>query len=135
MGVSRSARVILASVALALPACQAVVGEVPVAPKLADPVENPDASKYVGTASCSAMACHGSVDPHRDSKVQQDEYTRWVRQDKHATAYATLFDEKAKEMVRRLAEPGKPVTAAHEDRRCLACHASAPREQPQLRHD
>src|SRR6266849_2533753 len=47
-------------------------------------------SKYVGPGSCSATACHGSVQPRHETKVLQNEYSTWVLQDKHAKAQQVL---------------------------------------------
>src|ERR1700689_2516213 len=46
----------------------------------------------VGTASCSARGCHGSIEPAADpERCRQNEYTQWTH-DRHADAYRVLFD-------------------------------------------
>src|SRR5206468_3122782 len=81
----------------------------------------------VGTGRCSARACHGSLSPapQPDPKLtarlplQRDEYTRWLAHDKHASAYAVLFEERSKRIARNL-----NIGPAHEAERCLACHTN-----------
>jgi len=78
-----------------------------------------------GAGSCSATACHGSMAPAaRDeypSRVLRNEHTTWITQDRHADAYRVLFSARSKQMAARLS--GGQV-AAHQDKRCLACHAT-----------
>lgn len=80
-----------------------------------------------GAGSCSATACHGSMAPAaRDeypSRVLRNEHTTWLTQDRHADAYRVLFSQRSKEMASRLSS-GKVKVAAHQDQRCLACHAT-----------
>ena len=74
----------------------------------------------IGTGSCSARGCHGSIEPVSDPKqCQQNEYTHWM-QDPHADAYRTLFSERSQSIVKRLGGMKK----AHEEPRCLACHTN-----------
>jgi hypothetical protein len=81
-----------------------------------------NALPLVGTASCSARGCHGSVEPAADpDRCGQNEYTRWAH-DRHADAYRVLFDERARNIVKHLGG----VSMAHEDPRCLACHVTPP---------
>src|ERR1043166_283979 len=50
------------------------------------------ATPFVGTPSCSARGCHGSIEPDADpARCQQNEYTQWMR-DLHADAFRTLFN-------------------------------------------
>jgi hypothetical protein len=74
----------------------------------------------IGSASCSARGCHGGIEPASDpTRCQQIEYTSWTR-DSHADAYRTLFNERSKRIVKLLGGD-KP---AHDEPRCLACHAN-----------
>jgi hypothetical protein len=81
-----------------------------------------------GAGSCSATACHGSTSPAaRDAYPSQklvlrNEHTTWISQDRHANAYGVLFSSRSREMATRLNQGKVP---AHEDARCLACHATA----------
>ncbi len=87
----------------------------------------------VGSASCSAQACHGRVEPRPgEQEILRNEYTTWVREDRHARAYEVLLREDSREMARRLG--GEP---AHQSKRCLACHSSPalPGERPPRRHE
>jgi hypothetical protein len=54
--------------------------------------------KYVGPGSCSAVACHGGIQPHMTTKVLQNEYSTWVTQDKHARAYTALTGTLGRQM-------------------------------------
>ena len=79
-----------------------------------------NATPLVGTASCSARGCHGSIDPApAPERCQQNEYATWSR-DPHADAYRTLFSERTRQMNRLLGSDMLP----HDDPRCLACHSN-----------
>jgi hypothetical protein len=75
---------------------------------------------YRGTGSCSAAACHGAIAPVRGSRVRRDEHTTWVARDKHAQAFQVLFGTRSQTIAKNLG--GK--VPAHQDTRCLACHAT-----------
>lgn len=83
------------------------------APQLAPP-----SAKYVGPGSCSAVACHGGIEPKSVTRVLQNEYSTWVTQDKHARAYAALTEPLAAQMARTL-----KIGPAQKAQKCLACHA------------
>jgi hypothetical protein len=72
--------------------------------------------EVVGTPSCSARSCHGGIDP-LPGRIAQNEYSVWIRKDKHANAYDVLFGERSQQIMVNLS--GGP---AHQDSRCLACH-------------
>ena len=56
--------------------------------KTASAADTPTMSgKYVGPGSCSAVACHGGIQPRGTTKVLQNEYSTWITADKHAHAY------------------------------------------------
>src|SRR2546423_3679970 len=74
--------------------------------------------KYVGPGSCSATACHGSVQPRHETKVLQNEYSTWIVQDKHAKAQQVLSNPVSMRIARILGLPD----AAHAPK-CLLCHA------------
>jgi hypothetical protein len=77
-------------------------------------------SGVTGTASCSARACHGSLEPFPESDgVQRNEHTTWLTQDRHANAYRVLLTKRSQDMVARLGY--KP---AHEESHCLVCHSN-----------
>jgi hypothetical protein len=86
----------------------------------------------VGPGRCSARACHGSIEPPRDPVIWKTAYTTWVTRDSHARAYEVLFNERSDRIAKNLAgsarddaEAGTSTryTPAHQDTRCLACHA------------
>lgn len=92
-------------------------------------------SAGVGTPSCSARACHGSVarlangsngviQPLAnvvDGAIQQNEYTTWLLEDRHAGAYEVLLAERSRKIVEHL---GEGYREAHLEPRCLACHTT-----------
>ena len=74
--------------------------------------------KFVGPGSCSAVACHGGIQPISVTKVQQNEYSTWVASDKHAHAYAALKEPLGKQIAQIL-----KLGPADKSPRCLTCHA------------
>lgn len=78
----------------------------------------PQGFKYVGPGSCSAVACHGGIQPISVTKVQQNEYSTWVTSDKHAHAYAALKEPLGKQIAQIL-----KLGPAEKSPRCLTCHA------------
>src|SRR5262249_35640911 len=88
-----------------------------------------------GVGSCAATACHGSVRPADPvlfpSHVLRDEYTIWLTRDDHARAYQVLLSSRSQKIAEKLAG-GKGVVPAHEDARCLACHATPGAERAAL---
>src|SRR5579859_354789 len=75
-------------------------------------------SKYVGPGSCSATACHGSVQPRSVTGVLQNEYSTWVVRDTHFKAFRNL-DNPVSQRIGRLLGIGNPTTSP----KCLACHS------------
>ena len=62
----------------------------------------PHDARYVGPGSCSAVACHGGIQPRSVTKVLQNEYSTWVTSDKHAHAYIALTEPLGKQIVATL---------------------------------
>jgi hypothetical protein len=98
------------------------------------------AKTLAGNPSCSARGCHGRLEPVPGQRVQQNEFLSWTLHDKHARAYEVLKSERAARMAENLAptNDGGKVIPAHEDARCLACHATpqlATAEKTALRHE
>jgi hypothetical protein len=85
---------------------------------LAAAPEMTPAGKYVGPGSCSAVACHGGIQPHSTTKVLQNEYSTWVTQDKHARAYTALTGSLGRQMAAIL-----KIGPAEKSPKCLVCHA------------
>ena len=77
----------------------------------------------VGTGSCAGRGCHGRLEPVETSRskplVVQDEFTKWVMQDRHAGAWAVLSSSRSRQIARNLGW-GNPW----EEPRCLACHTN-----------
>jgi hypothetical protein len=89
-------------------------------------------SRFTGTGSCSAVACHGGVGRKdcatgSDGEIWRSEYTVWITDDPHSRAYSVLFNDTARTIARNMAGGGK-VIDAWQDKRCLACH-SLPRSE------
>jgi hypothetical protein len=85
--------------------------------KLAEPVAAATSHQFVGAGSCAAAACHNADFRHGPAG---SEYTTWITRDPHQKAYEVLFDGLAKKIQKNL----HSKVDAHEDRRCLACHAA-----------
>ncbi len=105
--------------------------------KPATSIANAKLQGLVGTSSCSSRGCHGALDSTgAQDKCGQNEYLQWTR-DPHADAYRVLFDARSVKIAEHLNGPKGPK--AHEDARCLACHATPqaaelPKENP-LHHE
>ena len=84
----------------------------------------PNASPYqtAGTVNCANSTCHGSVTPWAGSPVLHNEYTTWLRLDKHAKAYSVLLSEQARQIVQNL----DLKLPAWQTQTCLDCHANNP---------
>src|SRR5207302_10446931 len=76
--------------------------------------------KYLGPGSCSAVACHGGVQPMSATSAQQNESSVWFVQDKHAKAYSALQNPVSQRMAAILG-----IGKAQESQKCLACPALA----------
>jgi hypothetical protein len=79
--------------------------------------------KLVGTGSCAARGCHGgslTEDPVPPLLICQDEYSRWLLHDKHASAFDVLVSKPSKRIAKKL----DLEREAHEEPRCLACHTN-----------
>jgi serine/threonine protein kinase len=88
----------------------------------------------VGSASCSAPACHGSEGSLSEGRVRQRESTIWLRTDPHARAFASLQSDRGRRIEKNLESlPGVERTRAEGDDRCLTCHAPAVRLPLMLR--
>jgi hypothetical protein len=88
----------------------------------------PAPAQYTGPGSCSSSSCHGSVQPRKETRVLQNEYSTWVVRDRHAKAFEVLSGTVAQRMARILKLPkaeGAP--------KCLACHALAVPVEKQAR--
>jgi hypothetical protein len=76
---------------------------------------------YLGVASCSSTACHGSTTPKNDFGIDQTEYRTWggkgPKPDKHFNAFTVLSQPLGQRIARNM-RIGDPTKA----RECLVCH-------------
>lgn len=87
-----------------------------------------DTDMRMGVASCAGSTCHGSIQPWQGSRVLQNEFITWQRQDKHAKAYQVLLNDRSKRIARNLG-----LKAAHTAQVCLNCHTDNPLQAPRSR--
>ena len=80
-------------------------------------------ARYVGPGSCSATACHGSVQVRQQTKVLQNEYSTWVLQDKHAKAWNVLNNTVSQRIAKILGPTSLGAPDAAHAPKCLVCHA------------
>jgi hypothetical protein len=88
----------------------------------AAPLPQDSLHQSVGVANCASSMCHGAVQPWKGSTIMHNEYTVWLRLDKHAEAYNLLLNEDSRRMAKKLGLK-KP---AHEEKICLDCHTHNP---------
>ncbi|GIW86477.1 MAG: hypothetical protein KatS3mg108_0801 [Isosphaeraceae bacterium] len=86
-----------------------------------------EGSPWVGSGSCAASNCHGSIAPVPGWPILGNEHTTWIGDDPHARAFQVLLEPRSERIARNLAGGGQ-VIPAHRDPRCLACH-SVPRPE------
>jgi hypothetical protein len=76
--------------------------------------------RWQGAVSCSSSACHGADGP---AGAKRSEYRTWLVHDKHARAYAVLFDDRSKRIEMNLKRIQDPDAARPESNDlCLKCH-------------
>jgi hypothetical protein len=104
--------------ALALPAAVALAVGLTLSrtPAAADaaPAVSPPGLRYMGTASCSAAACHHGNGPRGEWR---SEYTTWAGHDPHARAHEVLFNDQSQTIARNLGTGPSQKNAL-----CLNCH-------------
>lgn len=76
----------------------------------------------IGVANCASSMCHGAVQPWKNSNILHNEYSIWLRLDKHAEAYNILLNDDSKRIAKKLGLK-RP---AQEEKVCLDCHAYNP---------
>lgn len=79
----------------------------------------------VGVVNCASSMCHGAIEPWKESHILHNEYSTWLRLDKHAEAYNVLLNVDSKRIAKKLglAQP------AHKEKICLDCHAHNPKPE------
>ena len=82
------------------------------------PAADDDLARYLGVKTCAGSNCHGAGDDG-DSRVLQNEFQTWHRQDKHARAYQVLLEERGRRIATNLG-----LASAAEAPECLRCHAT-----------
>lgn len=96
------------------------------------PAQEPDAgtgadapARHLGVVTCSGSTCHGAAKPLSESKVMQNEFITWHREDHHARAYRSLLGEQGQRIAKNLG-----LESAATAPECLTCHTNyAPVEQ------
>lgn len=98
----------------------------------ADEPEAKDApAKALGVVTCAGSTCHGAAKPLSESKVMQNEFITWHREDHHARAYRSLLGEQGQKIARNLG-----LASAANAPECLACHTNyVPAEQRGKRYN
>jgi hypothetical protein len=75
--------------------------------------------KHLGVRECAGGPCHGSATPVGE-RIKENEYTIWLRRDRHAEAFKTLLTERSESIAKNygLSKP------ASESQVCLDCHSN-----------
>jgi hypothetical protein len=76
-------------------------------------------ARHLGVVTCSGSTCHGAARPLDESKVMQNEFITWHREDRHARAYRSLLGEQGQRIAKNL---GLESAAAAPE--CLTCHTN-----------
>jgi hypothetical protein len=88
-------------------------------------------AKHLGVVTCSGSTCHGAAKPLSESKVMQNEFITWHREDHHARAYRSLIGEQGQKIAKNLG-----LESAANAPECLTCHTNyAPAEQRGKRYN
>jgi hypothetical protein len=74
--------------------------------------------KHLGVRECAGGPCHGSATPVGE-RIKENEYTVWLRRDRHAEAYKTLLTERSEDIAKNYGL-NKPASEAA---LCLDCHS------------
>lgn len=98
-------------------ACALLLGAAATGQEADDAANAP--ARNLGVVTCSGSTCHGAAKPLTDSKVMQNEFITWHREDHHARAYRSLLDEKGQRIARNLG-----LESAATAPECLTCHTN-----------
>ena len=78
---------------------------------------------YVGTLSCSAVACHGRSEPRGGiGSIAQNEFVVWKQSDPHARSTETIWGEKFASILARLGGTRDGQWSVETYRQCAGCH-------------
>ncbi len=86
------------------------------------PLPQDSLHQSLGVANCASSMCHGAVQPWKNSNILHNEYSVWLRLDKHADAYNVLLSDDSKRIAKKLGLK-KP---AQDEKICLDCHSHNP---------
>lgn len=92
------------------------------------------AALYTGMGDCSRSGCHGAAkypdlgkayaDVRDSTRIKRDESLIFLTKNLHSQAARVLTKERSQKIASNLAKrTGAKLIPAHEDKRCLACHA------------
>jgi hypothetical protein len=81
------------------------------------PAESANALAHLGVVTCAGSTCHGASSQSANSKVMQNEYILWQKQDKHSKAFKVLSNEQSKRIALNLG-----LKDATKEKLCLDCH-------------
>lgn len=86
------------------------------------PLPAQSAQQSIGVVNCASNMCHGAVEPWQNSNILHNEYTTWLRLDKHANAYNVLLGADSQRIAKKLGLSHPP----QDEKLCLDCHAHNP---------
>lgn len=73
--------------------------------------------KRLGVVTCAGSNCHGAISEQTTTRVLQNEYVLWSREDPHAKAYKVLFSPESQQIAKNLG-----LGKAQNSDLCLDCH-------------
>jgi hypothetical protein len=76
-----------------------------------------DKYKRFGSSTCGGGSCHAASKP--GDERPSNEYTTWQDEDRHAKAFATLYEEESADMAEEL-----EIEDASTSPRCISCHST-----------
>jgi hypothetical protein len=91
--------------------------------------------RYLGVATCAAMACHNGNGPRG---TKGSEYSTWIAVDPHSRAYQALYKPESRAMhdIMAKAFPSmRSARGAHENPLCLQCHGMGAHVKQQFQVD
>ena len=71
----------------------------------------------LGVVTCASAKCHGAIEEKSTTRILQNEYVLWSREDPHSKAYKHLFTDQSKKIAKRLG-----ISKPEQDDLCLDCH-------------
>ena len=71
----------------------------------------------LGVVTCASAKCHGAIEEKSTTRILQNEYVLWSREDPHSKAYKGLFSKQSKAIAAKLG-----VKKPHQADLCTDCH-------------